>query len=137
MTFSSWPWVALAAFLGGKYLFMYSLHAEEWQIRPTQSAADAARVDAAPSRVRPLRIWRKIRSVSLFGPKWGPVWSRVRQGYHLLANADVRVHLLAFALIFGLGGVELVLFAAYYNVRWIARYALVAHRLTADMREAA
>jgi phosphatidylglycerophosphate synthase len=109
-TFSSWPWAALAAFLAGKYLFMYSLAAEEWQ-------ADGE--GPRPSGQGP-------------GPEASngiPDWSRYRWLYHLPANADIRLHVLAFAVAAGLGGVQLLLFAAYYNVRWIVRYALVAQRL--------
>lgn len=49
--------------------------------------------------------------------------------YHLPSNADVRTHLLAIALFTGALTIELALVAAYYNLRWIARYALVAGRL--------
>ncbi|MFH1922574.1 MAG: hypothetical protein ABIP48_22150, partial [Planctomycetota bacterium] len=53
----------------------------------------------------------------------------LRAAYHLPGNADVRVHLLAVALAGGWLLEELCVVAAYYNLRWIARYVLVARRL--------
>lgn len=122
-TFSSWPWVALAAFLAGKYLFMYGLAAEEWQ---TVDEGRGSRVEGRGSD--------DVRRLAL-DPRLSSLYVPTRRLYHLLANADVRVHALAFAVTAGLGGVELVLFAAYYNLRWIARYVLVAQRLTRSRRE--
>jgi len=58
--------------------------------------------------------------------KAGGVW---RWCYHLPGNADVRVHLLVAALLTGYLATELALVAAYYNVRWLVRYVLVARRL--------
>jgi phosphatidylglycerophosphate synthase len=52
--------------------------------------------------------------------------SLVRTLYHLPANADVRVHLLVLALATGWFTAELALIAVYYNLRWMARYALMA-----------
>lgn len=54
---------------------------------------------------------------------------RLRGLYHLPGNADVRIYLLAAALVTGWFVVELALVAAYYNLRWIARYGLLARRL--------
>ena len=56
----------------------------------------------------------------------------LRAAYHLPGNADVRVHLLAAALVTGWFSAELAVVAAYYNLRWIARYVLVARRLGGD-----
>jgi phosphatidylglycerophosphate synthase len=110
-TFSAWPWIALAAFLAGKYLFMYGLAAEEWQHGNEHSsiAQGEGRADGMPAWTRAVQRYRWL--------------------YHLPANADVRVHMLALAIAAGLGGFELVLFAGYYNLRWVLRYALVAQRL--------
>lgn len=49
--------------------------------------------------------------------------------YHLPANADVRIHLAMAAAYFGAWGIELGAIAAYYQLRWLARYFLVAARL--------
>lgn len=94
-------WLLLAAFLSGKYLFMHSL--------TTEPLADVK----AESRNEPARVgWLQ--------------WL-----YHLPGNADVRVHLLLLALITGLFAAELTLVAAYYHLRWLARYPLVLRRLRA------
>ena len=53
----------------------------------------------------------------------------LRAAYHTPGNADVRVHLLAVAWLTGWLGAELAVVAVYYNLRWIARYVLVARRL--------
>ena len=96
-------WALLIAFLGGKYLFMYGLALEE-----PLSETD----DARPSS----------RNSSL-AIRW------LRGAYHFPANADVRVHFLAACLLSGWLIVELAVVAVYYNLRWIARYVLVARRL--------
>jgi phosphatidylglycerophosphate synthase len=134
MTFSAWPWMALSAFLAGKYLFMYSLAAEEWQTPATIPLNSVASTDDGVVVKKP-RTRKRKQTIKIAQPESEPVtipipqWLTTRALYHLPANADVRVHALAFAAIFGLGGVELLLFAAYYNVRWIVRYVLVARRL--------
>jgi phosphatidylglycerophosphate synthase len=97
---ASWPWLLLAAFLAGKYLLMYGLSLEE-------HAAGRAHQHA---------------------PQRGAT-GLLRRAYHLPGNADVRVHLLVLALATGLLAAELALVAAYYNLRWIVRYGLVARRL--------
>ena len=53
----------------------------------------------------------------------------LRRLYHLPGNADVRLHLLVAALLTGWLAAELILVAVYYNLRWMARYVLVARRL--------
>ena len=98
---SSWPWLLLAGFLAGKYLLMYGLTLEE-------HAAGVAKPAAAPSPAR----------TGLF-----------HRLYHSLANADVRIHVLALVLAAGWLASELVIVAVYYNLRWIARYVLVPRRL--------
>jgi len=106
-TASSAPWLLLVAFLAGKYLFMHGLASEE-----------------------------HVAGETLVSPEKGPGAGRASPGgrllyaiYHLPANADVRVHLLAAALVTGWFSAELAVVAAYYNVRWIARYVLVVRRL--------
>ena len=64
-----------------------------------------------------------------FRQKVPVTFSRFAALYHLPANADVRVHLLAGAMACGLLAAELAFVAVYYNFRWLARYALVARRL--------
>jgi hypothetical protein len=54
---------------------------------------------------------------------------RLRTLWHLPGNADVRLHLLIVALLGGWLTSELAVVAAYYNLRWIAGYLLVARRL--------
>jgi hypothetical protein len=54
--------------------------------------------------------------------------ARIRTLYHLPGNADIRTHLMILALASGYITAELALIAAYYNVRWIARYPLVIAR---------
>jgi len=97
----TWGFSLLAAFVGGKYLFMYGLSIEP----PAQEAGD--------------RQGERTRSNSF-----------VRTLYHAPANADIRVHLLIVALATGWLSAELAAVAAYYNLRWIVRYFLVARRLT-------
>jgi phosphatidylglycerophosphate synthase len=101
---ATWPWWWLVAFLGGKYLLMYGLALEEHAVgasstKQTKSSDDCGR-----------RSW-------------------LRRVYHLPGNADVRTHLLVAALALNWLAVELALVAVYYNLRWIARYVLVARRL--------
>jgi phosphatidylglycerophosphate synthase len=98
---TSLPWFLLIAFLGGKYLFMTGL-AEQRLIEKAAKERDAAR----PER---------------FG------W--LRAAYHLPGDADIRLHFLAATLATGLMTVELSAVAVYYNVRWVARFGLVARRL--------
>lgn len=95
---SSLPIVALVAFLGGKYLLMYGLSSEPTSMAESQPATEAV------------------------SESW------LRGLYHLPANADVRIHLCALAILTGQFTLELALVAAYYNLRWLARYALVYRR---------
>ena len=106
-TASSMPWLLLIGFIGGKYLFMHGLATERQMAGepPVVSEGSAAAEAASP-------LVRLLRGL-----------------YHLPGNADVRVHLLVAALATGLFCVELWIVAVYYNLRWLARYALVARRL--------
>jgi phosphatidylglycerophosphate synthase len=92
-TASSWPWFWLVLFLSGKYLLMHGLSGER-----EPNAADRAAETASP------QTW-------------------LRGLYHLPGNADVRVHLLAAALLTGWLTEELAFVALYYTVRWLVRYA--------------
>ncbi len=97
-----WPWGLLVAFLVGKYLLMYGLAAEN----------DLARAE--------------LRSTSVASAPAPQSW--LSHLYHLPGNADVRVHGLAVCLACGWLVAELACVAAYYNLRWIVRYVLVARR---------
>jgi len=104
VTLSPWPWYLLAGFLGGKYLFINSVH-EERVVSGANEAAPASPC-AEPS-----------------GHRW------LRTLYHLPGNADIRLHLLVTALATGWMTIELALIALYYNLRWIIRFAIVPQRL--------
>ncbi|NQU26281.1 MAG: CDP-alcohol phosphatidyltransferase family protein [Candidatus Nealsonbacteria bacterium] len=106
-TAAIWPWWLLIAFLAGKYLLMYGLTLEE-----SQGEGRGVRVQGSGVR-----------------GNTGGTDTFLRRLYHLPGNADVRVHLLVAALLSGWLAAELVLVAVYYNLRWIARYVLVARRL--------
>jgi phosphatidylglycerophosphate synthase len=99
---AAWPWGLLVGFLAGKYLLMYGLAAER----------DLA---GGPAHAAPVAASAM--------PRGWLAWA-----YHLPGNADVRVHLLVVCLACGWLVAELALVAAYYNFRWMARYALVARR---------
>jgi phosphatidylglycerophosphate synthase len=100
---AAWPWGLLIAFLMGKYLLMYGLAAEEGFLSRPAAAERTAAAEPAPSG-----------------------W--LATAYHLPGNADVRVHLLVACMACGWLVAELALVAAYYNFRWLVRYALVARR---------
>lgn len=105
---TDWPWMLLAAFLVGKYLFMYGLHVE------AEVATEATcRETVATTTVRGTMFTRRLRQV-----------------YHAPANADVRIHLLAVAVAANCLTAALAFAAVYYNLRWIARYVLVCRRLS-------
>jgi hypothetical protein len=110
---SSLPWFLLVAFLAGKYLFIYGLNLEEQLGRPGLPAGTST------------------HGLGWFGAGPGPASgiSRLRPLWHLPGNADVRLHLLIVALLSGWLTAELAIVAAYYNLRWIAAYLLVARRL--------
>lgn len=105
---SAVPWWLLAGFLGGKYLFMYGLN--------TEGRAPRARSAATPPQ-------------GLYPTPFAPRVAFVRRLWHLPGNADVRMHLLILALLTGCLSAELAVVAGYYNLRWMARYVLVARRL--------
>ena len=110
---SSLPWFLLIAFLAGKYLFVYGLNLEEQLDRAGSLAGTST------------------HGLGRFGAGSGPASGRswLRTLWHLPGNADVRLHLLIVALLSGWLTAELAVVAAYYNLRWIAAYLLVARRL--------
>jgi len=99
---TSLPWGLLIGFLLGKYLLMYGLDSEHC-LRQAPADRDAG---------EPSGNYRLLRAL-----------------YHLPGNADVRAHLLVVAIATGWWTAELALVCAYYHLRWIVRYALVARRL--------
>ena len=104
-TGDAWPWGLFAAFVAGKYLLLHGIETE-----PLAGNSKTPRVDDAASS----------------SPSW------LRRLYHLPGNADFRIHLLVLLLAAGWLTAELVLIAIYYNLRWVARYVLVARRLSAS-----
>ena len=102
---AAWPWGLFAAFVAGKYLLLHGIETE-----PLASNSKTTRVDEGPSS----------------SASW------LRRLYHLPGNADLRIHLLVLLLAAGWLTAELVLIAIYYNLRWVARYVLVARRLRAS-----
>lgn len=98
-----WPWHLFAAYLAAKYLFMHGLQMEELLRRNNKRKTPAS---SPPARLD----WK----------------SRL---YHLPANADVRAHLLAAAMLLGAPMVELGFFAAYYGLRGAWRFVLAPRRL--------
>jgi len=115
-TASSWPWALLIAFASGKYLLMYGLNVEQHLAEQVAEPTAAHSLD---------------QSGTLHPP---PAIGWLHRAYHLPANADLRVHLLAAALLTGWLTAELAMVAVYYNLRWIARYLLVARRLPGGTR---
>jgi phosphatidylglycerophosphate synthase len=105
-TDSAWPLALLAVFLGGKHLLMHGLATEEHFQPPL-----------------PLGEGRGE------GPARREKTSIVQRLYHLPANADVRIYLLAAALAGGWLTAELAIVAAYYGLRGLARFGLVCRRL--------
>lgn len=99
------PWLVFAAFVVGKYLFMYGLAVDPRQREATGRGGDGAAAG-----------WAR-----------GPAW--LGRLYHLPANADVRVHLAAAAVGTGWLTAALAVVAAYYNARWMVRYVLVPRGL--------
>lgn len=100
------PLWLVVGFLVGKYLFMYGLNfASEAEPRPAQGCEPAAH-------------------------RGKGAWSVVRRLWHFPADADVRLHLLVVAVAVGQLGIELAFVAIYYNLRWVARHVLMAHRAT-------
>ena len=115
-TAAIWPWWLLIAFLAGKYLLMYGLMLEEGQVR---GEGRGVRDEGRGTRVQDSSVRENTGGTDTF----------LHRLYHLPGNADIRIHLLAVALLSGWLTAELVLVAVYYNLRWIIRYALVSRRL--------
>jgi CDP-diacylglycerol--glycerol-3-phosphate 3-phosphatidyltransferase len=106
---SPWAWPCLLGFLAGKYLLMYGLFVEAGVERNSAT-------HRSPHTPCEDRLTRSVRST-------------MARLYHLPGNADVRLHLVVLATASGQFTAELAFVAAYYNLRWLARYALVARRL--------
>jgi len=122
-TEATWPWWLLAAFVAGKHLFFYGLHAEA-ELAATHLAHGRERGSAASVGCRTSQ-----------GPRaCGPPkrWQLARKLYHLPGNADLRVHGLLLALCLGWLWAPLLAMAAYFNMRWLARYVLVARRWSSE-----
>jgi phosphatidylglycerophosphate synthase len=123
-TGSVWPWRWLVAFLAGKYLLMYGLAVED-KAESGEKKAESRKPKAesgGPKSTSRFQLSAFRLSASAFSFQL----SRI---YHLPGNADVRVHLLAGALLTGWLTAELAAVASYYNLRWIVRYGLVARRM--------
>lgn len=100
------PWFLLIGFLVGKYLLMHGLASDDDLTAATApKCTPSGATDDRPS------VWRTL--------------------YHLPANADVRAHLLIFAVAGGWLTFELAIVAVYYNLRWPLRYVLLARRFRA------
>ena len=129
-TAAAWPWFLLVAFLAGKYLLTYGLTTEEGS-RPAPGGCNQSSMGPWPVRGKNTGQGPMLQTCS-HGERVSmhkDCTSVLRNAYHLPGNADVRVHLLALALMTGWLTVELALVAVYYNARWMVRYALVARRL--------
>jgi len=131
---AQWPWFLLIAFLGGKYLLMYGLTVEESQAQIAEKTKGPTL--HAGGRGLKLHSTCETRSTDTEPPhavrgllRSDPQTTLLQKLYHLPGNADVRIHLLVAALATGWLTPELAIVAIYYNVRWMARYGLVARRL--------
>lgn len=100
------PIALLGAFLAGKHLLMHGLATEE-HFQP-------------PLPLGECRGERSSRRKTM---------SIVQRLYHLPANADVRVYLLAVCLAGGWLTAELSMVAGYYGLRGLVRFILVCRRL--------
>ena len=121
---ATWPWIWFMLFVCGKYLLMYGLHFEDTLPCPAPEPG-------------PLEIEGPSSSVTQSPPAgWANGRSVARALYHAPANADIRVHVLAFALATGFYSWELACFAVYYNLRWLARFLWVPRRLARSSWEA-
>jgi len=136
-TASRLPWLLLGAFLAGKYLFVYGMATEEQVSRQLHGiSGEAGWLGSSGASAQNATTGGRLRLTTSLPPGPGgslrstPATRRlVRAAYHLPGNADVRVHLLAAALMTGWLSAELAVVAGYYNLRWIVRYVLVARRL--------
>lgn len=94
-------WLLLAAFLGGKHLFRVSCDEERACAEEQQPFGEAI-----PSNGGWLHTF-----------------------YHGPGNADVRLHVVVICVTLGWYVAALAYAAVYFNMRWIARHALVYSRL--------
>jgi len=124
---AAWPWWLLAAFLGGKYLLMYGLNFEEHAADPQQCGLEKGDRYILPER--PEGCFAQNVPVPFFQTSSHQETGLLRHVYHLPGNADVRAHVLVVLLAAGWLAAALAYVAVYYNVRWMARYVLVARRM--------
>ena len=103
------PLWLVVGFLCGKYLFVYGLNPSGLESEPPPPGGGGSGGGGEESR--------GARRSALLRRLW-----------HLPADADVRLHLLAVAVACGVVEIELALVAGYYNLRWVARHVLVARR---------
>jgi phosphatidylglycerophosphate synthase len=133
---STAAWWLVVGFLAGKYLFMHGLSAEAAGAAGSHCAKHRhpERSEGSPQRENSGQILRCAQNDrSLSGDRrCGESFGWLRRAYHLPGNADVRLHLLVAALLTGCLTAELAVVAVYYNLRWTARYLLVARRLGGD-----
>ncbi len=136
-TDSPWPWWLLIGFISGKYLFMYGLALEEHAGSPEGKSRRVAGVERSEPPGNSL-LWGRCAGpqppnvhfrTKPSASRHRPPLAWLRRIYHLPGNADVRIHLLIAALATGWWAIELAGIAAYYNLRWMVRYRLVARRL--------
>ncbi len=111
-----WPWLLLAAFLAGKYLFFHGRGTE----KQGTVAFFVANGSDLPNSVCDEKGDCPSRAALRFD--WlRPLW-------HAAGNADVRVHLLVAALLTGTLGCELAIVAVYYQLRWLGRCVQAARQ---------
>ncbi len=136
-------WMVFGAFAAAKHLFSFGLSQEQLAHQGTATSTAAARNPDLCSRGGSDMSGQNGRTDSVeFGcdaptrheetPSVScctPAVERVRTIYHLAGNADVRTHLLIVCVATGYAWPALLFSATYFNLRWIVRFWLVAHRL--------
>jgi phosphatidylglycerophosphate synthase len=123
---TSWPWIAAAGLVAGKFLLLQGIgqgrQVKERSFRYAQgelrSAAGRGRSHKGAAPVDELMAPSATAAAGTFRARAVP-W--MRRLYHLPGNADVRCHLLLLAVALDGLAVELLLVGAYYNVRWLVR----------------
>lgn len=114
---ANWPLWLAAAFVAGKYLWNFGrieVHAAARDQRSSDHRSDhLSAVHLSPTRAENTEL-------SISADPSPP--SKLRRLFNLPGNADIRVHLLIAALLTGTLAIELAWVAAYFNVRWMARY---------------
>ncbi|MEZ6069142.1 MAG: CDP-alcohol phosphatidyltransferase family protein [Pirellulales bacterium] len=117
---AQWPataatvWGLLVVFIAAKYLLVYGISTEGQFASAPHPDSFMDELPQPSDRDAPRHAWRAL--------------------YHLPGNADVRLHLLLAALLTGWLWAELALVAAYYALRVVVRYILVARRLAGGVQ---